>query len=138
MRLPRDLKRVEKELLRLRRRESPAPDLKGAQEDIRLLVRSMVADGYHDDEIVAAVDAHVDSLSTGWIADSHRAHMSVMSRLDTLQIPVEQALVRTGTLDHNEELKLRDYNGAAENVIDQLIDPDTPYFDPLPRQLTKE
>ena len=128
----RELRRVEKELTRLNGARHAQLDLAGRHADTLRHITKDIDELRLTSDSAAAMDTIVDGHAAGWRQDVERLCHSGLGTLDRLEAQVRSLIARLHERHDEERGRLDELKGVADNLKDQVGEPEQPRFDPLP------
>lgn len=132
---PSALRGYEKAFLRLSRKKAPELDLSNVRKEVDAMIGKVAATTAAAAK--PALDSYVDTYVAEWLARMKAHHDEVVAELDVLggQVAGIEELYRTHLSDLDDIVG--DLQRAVSHALERVSDPDTPYYEPIPRRQRK-
>lgn len=125
------LRQIRRRLPQLRGQSSPTLDLSEVRKKALELAAEVSQTNATAAEPVLA--AYVDTHIADWLANVKARHDIVTAELDLLAVRVSEAKGFYQVRHDDQENVLDDLEGAVSHALERLSDPDSPFYEPEPR-----
>lgn len=107
-------------------------DIDAARAELESIVKRMAPDRV-DEDLLVALERFVDSFVSDFRREAYERYSADLNELDLLETKLRPYLDWADEVNAEERSKLTHMDGAVSHALDRVVDPDTPYRDPIPR-----